>query len=1011
MPSLIVFIIFLGILALLFFLGRLGKEKSNPDINTLSAKQRSRYIWKNTFLFGTVYIMIFLLSYFFKDEKDLGDKANIIVKLANAYLNIELVVVFIMFFAFMYIFLVNKNKKAYFEFLKKPIIVLIYLAAFSYAVTHQIELGYKYNLLGYISLAVFSILIFLVDITDKVIEAEQSEVCNPYEPIKNYDRLCKSQKDKADALKGIIERNSNCGGISILVKGDWGIGKTSVVNGAIDILKNHKKIEKNLDDKEADDLINYEILRINALEIDSLDSLFNYFFDFIRRCLKERGAYTGIASEYREFVSSSLGIVTTESFGNLFTRFFYSENKNYREKKEELEKSIGNVLGKDKIIIVVDDIERCEKEKVKQFIFFIKEIATMNNCITIFISDENALKECILNDNNNNTDMNDFLDKFFNDTLGIYHTNYEEILIKIKQNYLKSQIIDGFEFDIKNSIDRIIDDFNNKIKEQEQEKKGLSEVSLKTLKENKSLFENHMNNPRKLIKIYESYYKYINSVNDKLKLIDINRNLYFEQINISETIFILSYIEVNFPEQFYNIEKSKIDNYLETLNKEKISGTSEIILDIAYEYWFEKGRLSEFSVDFKSNYLYKKTITFLKELMDNDKISGNAFTSQEDEWTLSLPEAEGKKQSINNWKGTEQNWLKVLEVLILKRSYDINDISEKGKNEYKIKFLLDEVYKNLKKKDDIFKIFYDNDLRNIIFENSGVIKLIQDNVRKYNIKPLFFETIFDINQQYDINTVFIKKLCLVFKLVFYLDINSDKKKSVGRDLDKLCFEVGTEGTIRAKINKDINEKYELEKSFKIKEDEEKLYFRLENKKLIILMKIVLEDICGKMNLHEYIYTYNESDDINTIERKLEEFLNYVKRFMEEKKWNEDIVFKRELEIARLSIADMKAFLEIIESYSKENNDFSNIAYFIGIITDGDSNNIKENIENNIKSNMANFRNFFENLENEDNAKISFSHEQKQELDLIIDAYEKRSKDIDCNKYRRILLEHTESEYQ
>lgn len=1038
MPSLIVFFIFLGILLLWNFLGNVDKIKSNPDINTSSVKQRSRYILKNTFLFGTSYIMIFLLSYFLKDEKDLGDKANIIVKLANAYLNIELLAVLIMFFAFMYIFLVNKNKKAYFEFLKKPIVVMVYLSAFSYAVTHKIELGYKYNVVGYMFLAVFSILILFVDIKDKIIEDEQSEESNPYEPIKNYEGLCESHKDKADTLKYIIERNSNCGGISILVKGDWGIGKTSVVNGAIDILKNHKKIEKNLDDKEVDDLINYEILRINALEIDSLDSLFNYFFDFIRRCLKERGAYTGIASEYREFVSSALGIVTNESFGNVFTRLFYSENKNYREKKEELEKSIKDVLGKDKIIIVVDDIERCEKEKVKQFIFFIKEIATMNNCVTIFVSDEKVLKECILNDNDNdnNRDMNDFLDKFFNYTVSVNTTNYTEVLdslskTDITENYMHcystisknlcymrfKKINNNLKSDelgfltLEEVINKIIRNLDNKLNKYEANIKAIKSDTVnqpyknqvEDIKKARPIFISDIKNPRKLIKIYKSYEKYRDIVKKKLNLRDNDRSLYFEQINISETIFILSYIEVSLPEQFYNIEKNKIDNYLETLNKEKMRGKSEIILDIADRYWFEKSIYSEFSVDFKSNYLYKKTITFLKELMYDKEIRGNIFTSQEDEWVSILSKLIDEKQDISKCKEIEQNWLKVLEVLILKCSYDINDISKKEK--YKITFLLDEVYKKLEKKDDILKIFDDNDLRNIIFQNTGILKLIKDSICKEDIKTSFFEDIFDRNKQDYIHTVFFNKLCLIFRLIFYVDIvDIDNKKLLIEYLYELSFKLGQISSVTGRLNEDINNKYNSEISA---QDKRKGSEKLEKKKLIILMKIVLEDICGKMNLHEYSYTYNESDDINTIDRKLEEFLNYVESFMEKKEWNEDTVFQRELEIARLSRDDMKAFFKIIEVYSTENTDFSNISDFIEMMTSGDSNNIKENIENNIESNMDNFRSFFEDI---NNTKISFSNEAKEKLDLIVDVYEKRSKNIDCNKYRRILLEHIEREY-
>lgn len=972
MPSLIVFFIFLGILELWNFLGNLGKIKSNLDINinTSSVKQRYRYIWKNTFLFGTAYIMIFLLSYFLKDEKDLGDKANIIVKLANAYLKIELLVVLIMFFAFMYIFLVNKNKKAYFEFLKKPIVILLYLSAFSYAVTHQIELGYNSNWIPYIGLAVFSILIFSVDIKDKIIENEQKEIRNLYKPINSYEGLCKSHKDKANTLKNIIERNSDCGGISILVKGDWGIGKTSVVNGAIQKLKEDSK---------------YEELRINALEIDSLESLFNYFFDFIRRCLKERGAYTGIASEYREFVSSALGIVTTESFGNVFTRFFYSENKGYREKKEELEKSIGNVLGNDKIIIVVDDIERCEKEKVKQFIFFIKEIATMDNCITIFISDENALKECILNDNNST--MDDFLDKFFNYTVSVNTTDYEDILEKIEKQEKQEKNIDnslGF-FTLKEVIRKIIENLDNKLNKYEVDMKSEKEKYKNQVENNKKTrnsFISDIRNPRKLTKLYKTYINYINIVNNNVfELNNDQRELYFNKIKASETLFILSYIAVYFPEQFYNIEKNKIDNYLETLNQEKMSGKSEIILEIADGYWFEKS-IDKFYLDYTSNYLYKKTITFLKNIMDNKGINDNAFTSQEDEWVSCLPKS--KHENIHNWKEIEQNWLKVLEVLILKRSYDMKNMSNKEtikEYEDKILFLLDGVYECSDNKNNIFEIFRNNNLMHIIFKNIGVVNLIKDRMCSDYIKPDFVEKIFDFHKKDSIKNIFRENLIIAFKVLFYL--GDYEEETIKYKLDTFRRSTNFMTELQPKINLEI-EKKKLDNLYNKCSE-----FKME---LIVLVRGMLSEFSKAL---DFIKRESSLGVDVCIFNEFEDLFIFIEKYMEKNGWENDEIFKRELEKAKLSINDLKAFVDIVKFYSRESVVFSK------------EDNLNEiDIDNNI--NIYNIISFVKNLK--ESAK-NLNLEQKHKLDLIIDEYEEKLEDIDCNKYRRILLEHTEKKNQ
>ncbi len=778
MPSLIVFFIFLVILLIRFILRVLRNlikqnitisgyiEKSVEDfkisiknfkfIKKILSFFENRNIWRYTFLSVTSYGMIFLLSYFLKGEKYLGDRANIIVKLANAYLKIELLVVLIMFFAFMYIFLVNKNKNAYFEFLKKPIVLLVYISAFSYAVTHQIELGYKYNWVGYILLAVFSMLIFLVDIKDKIIENEQVEKRNQYNPIKNYDDLCKSHQGKADALKNIIERNSNCGGISILVKGDWGIGKTSVVNGAIQKLKKDSK---------------YEELRINALEIDSLESLFNYFFDFIRRCLKERGSYTGIASEYREFVSSALGIVTTESFGNLFTRFFYSENKDYRGKKEELEKSIKDVLGKDKIIIVVDDIERCEKEKVKQFIFFIKEIATMNNCITIFISDEEALKECILNDNNST--MDDFLDKFFNYTVSVNTTEYEGILEAMEktEKILNNEL--GF-LTLNEVINKIIKNWDEKIKE--AQKREHEENVVENLKEVKHEFKASINNPRKLIKLYNSYLNYQNDLilnfekfgNDK----DNKNREYLEQINASKLIFSLAYIFEYISEKSYLIELFGIDYFLEKfehgnntkkkLLKEMIEELDGVNID---------PNLKRSYIVYANEYFLSKKKKFIDNLIKNEEITPDTFTNKEQKLLDYVENKEWEKIIKEDvWFDIVNNIIKNSKGFNLeeneKYSNYIEDIFKCLKNNIEREpFKLDKILEEIEK--ELFNNSYNDFNRNSKeFYNTNFILNLGTNIYiMKSIYNIFFEDDFIVNKL-SINSETIENKMKVFAIYF-----------------------------------------------------------------------------------------------------------------------------------------------------------------------------------------------------------------------------------------------------
>ena len=233
-----------------------------------------------------------------------------------------------------------------------------------------------------------------------------SERMSDFQPVRTYNQLLPQQRALAQKLADMV---CNCDvnePVSICVAGKWGAGKTSIVNGTIDFLKK-------------DNSSQYEVLYINTMELDTLSSLFTYVFDRIRNILKKRGAYVGIGSEYRKFIASAVGKITDTSVATLLEGRLFPSLKDYRTQMIELEGCISSVLGKDKILIVVDDVERCDNEKARQFIFFIKEIATLRNCIAIFLTDYEYLNQRLCLSIASRTDRLDekngfFYEKFFN---------------------------------------------------------------------------------------------------------------------------------------------------------------------------------------------------------------------------------------------------------------------------------------------------------------------------------------------------------------------------------------------------------------------------------------------------------------------------------------------------------------------------------------------------------------------------------------------------------------------
>ena len=156
---------------------------------------------------------------------------------------------------------------------------------------------------------------------------------------------------------------------------------TSVINGAISLLQNN-------------DNAPYDVIYINALELDNKKTVLTYLLTKIRENLKARGVYVGINSEYKEFVSSLTGSLTSEAMGTLLQSQL-SNDEDYRAQKKNLEEIFELVYRNGKLVVIVDDIERCDKNTAREYLFLIKEVATMKNCVSVFVTDYDILLDFI----------------------------------------------------------------------------------------------------------------------------------------------------------------------------------------------------------------------------------------------------------------------------------------------------------------------------------------------------------------------------------------------------------------------------------------------------------------------------------------------------------------------------------------------------------------------------------------------------------------------------------------
>lgn len=669
--ALIILIVFCIESVIILIFGKCNNEISfEINLKSMSLGEKNRLI-----KYAIIYIML-IGAYYFKNIANItsNNPKSIFIEVSENYLiyetAISIILVLVNLFSY---FLISKNKDTFYNLLYKVVAVILYLSVFATLITKQIDLFKFNNFICYISLG----FIFIILLVCKVNPFPLKDVgSNIFQAVESYNDLFPSHQSQAVELINNIKHSTS---ISICIAGEWGSGKTSLVNGALNELISEGKNE-------------YEIIRVNALEIDTTQSLFLYVFSRIKQCLKNRGVYAGIGSEYESFISASMGVITNDTFGSLISKRFFSMPTDYRNQKISLEEVIYKSLGNDKIIVIVDDIERCNSQKAIEFVFLIKEIATMQNCVAIFITDYEQLirSELIIKKDNYK-----FFEKFFNYKINLINVPLCESMSFYENSIYFKKISSYREFK-KPSV--VFEDLsirlNMRIHKQLQEFDD-KEKAAKLSKQFQN-FEGLLQHPRNIVKFYHMYSNFCSTIN--LKFEDTKEleivTAYFNKIEISKVIFILSYIQACLPTEFEQIQSKGINRYIESLNNTNEEDENKLlIIALCENILFTK------SISISLSYQQMDVLKFIDALLiyNTDMISlVNGFTSQEEEWF----------DLINNNRIDEIKaiWAIIFDAILRKFSYSNNETGEKYIHKL-FEFAINEI--KCKKIDinDIYKIF------------------------------------------------------------------------------------------------------------------------------------------------------------------------------------------------------------------------------------------------------------------------------------------------------------------
>lgn len=616
--------------------------------------------------------------------------------------------------------LICGSRREYLNTLNVAVRIMIIVSVASMLLVRQISLQHWYNGLWLIVVGILLVGLKLFSL-ERLPKAEMTD--SLFAPVTKYKDLFGVRKDQAKELCRIIESEAS-GGISICVTGPWGSGKTSLVFGACDLLQNPAKEDTSNGqmNSKADRKANYEFIFLRALELDNLSSLFRYLFTRIREILRARGAYVGPGSEYRKLITSIGGLISSAQLPAVLERQLFPAEEDYRSQRERLETLMKEVMGEtDKLLIIVDDIERCEPEKAREFLYFVKEIATMKCCVSIFITDDNnlPLPDHIKRENNAT-----FFEKFFNYRICLSPIQVLEMLEYYEREVYFLRAPHEFRIDLPSVVypklqERLqerIDSIQigiemlrgSGLKQNEYKKDGEDrQADVRTYMEQ---LEETLSRPRTLTKFYKAYHKRCMSFREYYGTpLPEELPAYFEFLKLSELLFLLAYLETCFPTELEDIQRKGFQSYLshgEERREEPKSFLTALMEGMLFQYHVTP------------SYQSREQIRFLDTFLSAPEQLPNivkGFTTQEEAWFGAIDK--------NDEEAMAANWNEM--VCAVAEQY--HRLKEKGYNylEQLMNFAQKQVQSNSWRVDVPFRIFEHVEMRDqILLEGGCVVPLV-----------------------------------------------------------------------------------------------------------------------------------------------------------------------------------------------------------------------------------------------------------------------------------------------
>ena len=183
--------------------------------------------------------------------------------------------------------------------------------------------------------------------------------------------------------------------------GEWGSGKTSIMNLSIDILEKESL---------------YNIVRFNPWNVIKKENLINEFFKQLKGVIyketNDKKILIKLSNYYKILFES---IPNTSFFANLFKGVslkYLRNNHTITIQKEEIVNYLKNEYIGRPILIVIDDLDRLTNDEICEVLKLIREIANFPNVIYCVLFERNQVVNAIEKELGINSGE-EYLRKFF----------------------------------------------------------------------------------------------------------------------------------------------------------------------------------------------------------------------------------------------------------------------------------------------------------------------------------------------------------------------------------------------------------------------------------------------------------------------------------------------------------------------------------------------------------------------------------------------------------------------